>query len=96
MLCPLEKTPWYEGKSAMRVGMGMAMEIPIVASPVGEQKHAVQNGVTGYLASDSNDWYTYLKKLVENRDLRQQMGRNGRIVVEKSLSIEAAGKDCMR
>jgi glycosyltransferase involved in cell wall biosynthesis len=92
MLCPLKKTAWYEGKSASRVGMGMAMGIPVIASPVGEQKYVVQNGVTGYLAADSNDWYTYLKQLLENGKLRQQMGDYGRQIVESCLSIDTVGK----
>jgi glycosyltransferase involved in cell wall biosynthesis len=92
MLCPLEKTPWCEGKSALRVGIGMAMEIPVVASPVGEQKHVVQNGVNGYLAESSDDWYCCLSRLAENPKLRKEMGRQGRRIVDNSLSKEMAGK----
>ncbi|MEM1785870.1 MAG: hypothetical protein QW805_06640, partial [Candidatus Bathyarchaeia archaeon] len=47
MVAPLQKTPWYEGKSALRVGIGMAMGIPVVASPVGEQKYVIKHGVNG-------------------------------------------------
>jgi glycosyltransferase involved in cell wall biosynthesis len=87
LLSPLQRTPWFEGKSALRAGIGMALGIPVVASPVGEQKYAIRQGTTGFLATNEDDWYSYLKKLITDDELRKVMGRNGKEIVENELSL---------
>jgi len=92
MVAPLRRTLWYEGKSALRVGIGMAMGIPVVASPVGEQKYVIKHGVNGFLARNEQEWYNYLRMLIEDEKLRRKMGREGRKTAEKELSIEVNGR----
>jgi glycosyltransferase involved in cell wall biosynthesis len=92
LLAPIQKTPWYEGKSALRVGIGMATGVPVVASPVGEQKYVIRHGFNGFLAKDEDDWYKYLKLLIENKTLRTLIGSNGRATAEKELSTLICGK----
>ena len=92
LVAPLQHTSWYEGKSALRVGIGMAMGIPIVASPVGEQKYVVKHGVNGFIARNEEEWYNYLRILIEDDNLRRRMGREGRKIAEKELSIEVNGR----
>ena len=91
MVAPIAKAPWYEGKSALRVGIGMAMGVPVVASPVGEQKYVIEHGVNGFLAKE-DEWYRYLKMLIEDDDLRTAMGQMGRLTAEKELSVRSCGK----
>lgn len=92
MVAPLQKTSWYEGKSALRVGLGMAMGIPVVASPVGEQKYIVKHGVNGFLAKNEEEWYHYLKLLIEDDKLRREIGQKGRETADKELSLDICGK----
>jgi len=92
MVAPLRRTLWYEGKSALRVGIGMAMGIPVVASPVGEQKYVVKHEVNGFIARNEEEWYNYLKMLIEDENLRRKIGREGRKTAEKELSLEVNGK----
>jgi len=92
MVAPLMKTPWYEGKSALKVGIGMALGIPVVASPVGEQKYVIKHGINGFLANNENEWYHYLKILIENEKLRKFIGKSGRKTAEKELSLRVCGK----
>jgi glycosyltransferase involved in cell wall biosynthesis len=89
---PLIKNPWFEGKSVIRVAAGMSMEIPVVASPVGEQKYIIKHGVNGFLARTEEEWYNYLKMLIEDDNLRRRIGREGRKTAEKELSLEINGK----
>jgi glycosyltransferase involved in cell wall biosynthesis len=91
LVAPLEDTPWNRGKSALRVGIGMALGIPVIASPVGEQKYVVRHGVNGFLARNEEEWYTYLKMLIEDEHLREKMGKEGRKIAEKELSLEVNG-----
>ena len=92
LVSPLQKTAWYEGKSGFRAGIGMAMGIPVVASPVGEQKYVIRQGINGFLAVTQEDWYQYLKILIEDGRLRRSMGHNGRETAEKELSLRVCGK----
>jgi len=92
MVAPLRKTLWYEGKSALRVGIGMAMGIPVVASPVGEQKYVIKHGVNGFLADSEEEWYRYLKLLIEDDELRRKLGKEGRRTAERVLSLEVNGR----
>ena len=92
MVAPLQKTLWYEGKSALRVGIGMAMGLPVVASPVGEQKYVLRHGINGFLAKGEEEWYNYLKMLIEDSNLRDSMGKSGRETAEKELSSLVCGK----
>ena len=92
MVAPLLKNKWYQGKSALRVGIGMAMGVPVVASPVGEQKYVIKHGVNGLLARNEQEWYNYLKGLIEDENLRRSIGREGRKTAEKELSLEVNGK----
>jgi glycosyltransferase involved in cell wall biosynthesis len=96
MLAPIQKTPWYEGKSALRVGIGMAMGIPVVASPVGEQKYVIRHKVNGFLAQNDQDWYSCLKLLIDDYELRRDMGRRGRETAEKELSLRVCGNKLLK
>jgi glycosyltransferase involved in cell wall biosynthesis len=92
LVAPLKNTMWYEGKSALRVGIGMAMGIPVIASPVGEQKYVVKHGVNGFLARNEEEWYNYLKMLIEDENLQRRIGREGRKTAEKEFSLEVNGE----
>ena len=92
MVAPLKDNIWYEGKSALRAGLGMAMGIPVVVSPVGEQKYVVKHGVSGFLARNEDEWYNYLRMLIEDENLRRRVGREGRKTAERELSLEVNGE----
>ena len=89
---PFTKTPWFEGKSVVKVGIGMAMGIPVIASPVGEQKFVIKHGVNGFLAKTEEEWYKYLKMLIEDENLRDSIGASGRKTVEREMSFHVCGK----
>ncbi len=92
LLAPIHRSAWYEGKSALRVGIGMALGIPVIASPVGEQKHVIRHGFNGYLARSNTDWYKYLKMLVDDKELRLSMGLRGRQTAIEQFSLLVCGK----
>jgi glycosyltransferase involved in cell wall biosynthesis len=92
MLAPLKRTLWFEGKSALRVGLGMAMGIPVVASPVGEQKYLVKSGTNGFLVEGEDDWRFCLVRLIEDNELRKKLGESARKTAEEELSLELCAR----
>jgi glycosyltransferase involved in cell wall biosynthesis len=96
MVAPLTKKPWNEGKSSLRVGIAMALGIPIVASPVGEQKYVIKNGVNGFIAKTEAEWCRYLKIMIDDDILRREMGLKARETAEKELSTHISSKKLFR
>ncbi len=92
MLSPLKQSQWYEGKSGLRAGLGMSLGIPVIGSPVGEQKFVIDHGVSGFLAKNEGDWYSYLRMLIDDDYLRESMGKQGRQKAERDLSMRTCGK----
>ncbi|MDW8344692.1 MAG: glycosyltransferase family 4 protein, partial [Verrucomicrobiae bacterium] len=91
-VAPLPDSPWERGKCGVKILQYMAMGIPVVASPVGVQSDLVQDGVTGFLARDLNDWRDRLQRLLTDPDLCAQMGAAGRLRVEREFTVEMAAK----
>jgi len=87
-IMPLPDEPWERGKCGYKLIQYMACGIPVVASPVGVNKKIVENGVNGFLAQSEADWVEALTTLCNNPDLRKQMGKAGRIKVEKEYCIQ--------
>ena len=79
-LAPLEVgNPFCEAKSELKFYDAALVNVPIVASPTGPFRRAIDHGKTGFLATSGDDWYLYLKKLVQDPALREQLGRNAYI-----------------
>jgi glycosyltransferase involved in cell wall biosynthesis len=66
----------------------MASGIPIVASPVGVNSEIVIHRENGFLARTEEEWVRFLKKLIEDRDLRERMGKKGRGHIENHYSLK--------
>lgn len=73
-LAPLRDTPWNRGKGAFKIVQYMASGIPTVASPVGENAYAVEDGVTGFLADTPEAFADSLCRLVTSPELRRSLG----------------------
>ena len=82
-------TSYVEGVpvSAMEA---MAVGVPVVATNVGGTSELIQDGVSGLLVrpSDTETIYASIRKLIENPDLRSQIAKNGRLIVEKEFDSE--------
>jgi glycosyltransferase involved in cell wall biosynthesis len=82
-LAPLPDDRFTRGKCGFKVLQYQAAGLPVVASPVGVNAHYVQDGVTGFLARDAEQWVGRLSGLIENPELRTTLGRCGRREVEQ-------------
>jgi len=87
-IMPLPNNKWTQGKCGYKIFQYMATGIPTIASPVGINTQIIENGITGFLAKNANDWSEKLKKLINDKALRIAMGKASRKKAEESYSFE--------
>lgn len=76
-LAPLEVgNAFCEAKSELKFFESALVEVPVVASPTQTFSEAIEDGQTGFLASDENSWYNILSKLLDDALLRKQIARS--------------------
>jgi glycosyltransferase involved in cell wall biosynthesis len=92
-IMPLPNDEWTKGKCGFKALQYMSMEIPTIASDIGENKIIIKHGVNGFLATDSSEWETYLTQLIENESLRKQLGREGKKTVDNQYSVAANSRN---
>ncbi|MFY0599360.1 MAG: glycosyltransferase [Cyclobacteriaceae bacterium] len=86
---PLEDNEWAKGKCGFKLIQYLSLEIPAVASPVGVNDQIVLDGKTGYLASSPSEWKEKLLSLIEDCELRKQIGIEGRKLIEEKYSVKS-------
>ena len=86
---PLTDDQWSRGKCGFKGLQYMAMESATIMSPVGVNKQIINHGENGYLASTDEDWFEQLSSLIENKELRLQIGKAGRDTVIKKYSVSS-------
>jgi len=86
---PLENDQWAQGKCGLKALQFMAMGIPVLVSPVGVNTEIVKDGENGYLCLNQKDWFNNLEKLIQNENLRKELGKNGRKKVVRDYSKDA-------
>lgn len=77
-LAPLPDNPFTRGKCSFKVLEYSAAGMPVVASPVGTNAEHVRDNITGFLASSADEWISRIAQLIENPQLREEMGSRGR------------------
>lgn len=85
-IMPLPDDEWARGKCGFKLIQYMACGIPVVASPVGVNKHIVDEGTNGYLARSIDEWRIALTKLMADPDQRLRLGKSGRARVLREYS----------
>ncbi len=86
---PLPDDPWTRGKGAFKALLYMAAGIPVVASKVGAVPDIVVDGETGFCVDNAKEWEEAILRLLDDADLRAEMGERGRALVERRYSIPA-------
>lgn len=91
-IMPLTQDKWSEGKCGFKLIQYLSLGIPAIAQSVGVNKLIVEHGVNGFMADTAAEWITSISSLLNDADLRQSMGMEGRRKVMEKYSI-AAQKD---
>ena len=88
---PLSDVPWDRGKCAYKLIQYMASGLPVIASPVGANCDVVVDNECGFFASSAAEWTDQLERLLTNAELRQRLGRAGRVRVQENYCLQATG-----
>ncbi len=86
-IMPLPDDEWTKGKCGFKALQYMALEIPTVASPVGVNTTIITHNVNGFVANTEQEWENTLVQLIENKELRERTGKNGRTTVVNHFSV---------
>jgi hypothetical protein len=78
---------WTRGKCALKVLQYMAAGLPVVLNRVGVHAEIVEHGGSGFLADTESDWIDAIRMLASDPDLRYEMGRRGRQIVEEWYNV---------
>lgn len=82
-LFPLEiGNPFCEAKSELKFFEAGILGVPTIASGTKVLEMAIEDGKDGFVAANEDEWFSKLKRMIEDLELRKRMGVNAR---EKSL-----------
>lgn len=88
-LYPLPNEQWVYGKSGLKALQYMALGIPTIATAIGANFRVIEDGVSGYLVENDDQWLDRLERLANDPALRERIGRAARKRVEERFSIRA-------
>ena len=77
-IMPLDDSNRARGKAAYKAIQSLAANVPVIASAVGFNVDIIKHGYNGYLAYDDEQFYHYLKKIIEDRSILETLRKNAR------------------
>ena len=94
VLAPLVDCPFNAAKSSIRCIEAHAMNAALVYSPVSEYALANEAGTTGLPATSTEEWVDCVKRLIDDRELREYVAVSGhrKAKVEYDWNSEQARK----
>ena len=87
-LYPLPKEEWVKGKSGLKAIQFMSVGIPVIATDTQINRKVILNNKTGILVKSEKEWFSALKKIIENKKLRENMSKNSIYHVRKNFSVD--------
>lgn len=83
-LAPLCNTIFNAAKSENKWTEAALVKVPTIASDVGAMKEKIEDGITGLLCKNEQEWYESLSKLISDIQKRKELGENAYDKVKKS------------
>lgn len=93
---PLFDDLWSRGKCGFKIIQYMGVGLPVVCTPVGINRDAVDPGVNGFWADAPSEWVEKLSLLVENPHLRERMGKAGRERMMERYTVQVCAPRLIR
>ena len=86
---PMPNDSWTRGKLGCKMLQYMSLGIPAVVSFTPTNAEIIEDGVNGFFAKDEKQWIDVLSDLIENKQLRQKIGQNGRESILKTCALSS-------
>ena len=86
-IMPMPDDLWARGKCAMKALLYMSMEIPTVCSDIGANQDVINHGENGFLATTAEEFLAHVVALIDDRSLRDRIGKTARRTVEEFYSV---------
>jgi glycosyltransferase involved in cell wall biosynthesis len=87
-IMPLPENDWTQGKGGYKLILYSSAGLPLIASPVGINKRIVVPGSNGFLAGTRNEWIKYIRLLLDDEDMRLEMGAKAMEIAKENYSRE--------
>ncbi len=88
LINPLPMTLREKGNPSLKLLKYMTLGLPIITSPSGGAKMYIEHSVNGFIAYSQDDWYLYLRQLLEDEVLRQEFGKQAKLTLETSFNFQ--------
>jgi len=86
-IMPLPNDEWAKGKCGLKGLSYMACSVPTVMTAVGVNIEIIEDGKNGFLAFNDEQWFAVLCRLIEDENLRKDLGERGRQTVIERYSV---------
>lgn len=90
-LAVLHDDPINACKSELKWFEAACFGVPSVVSSTQNYRDVIRDGEDAFLAADAEQWETAIIKLVENTDLRREMGRKAQFRTRDEYALEVLG-----
>jgi glycosyltransferase involved in cell wall biosynthesis len=84
---PLNDDLWSRGKCGLKIIQYLSVGVPAICTPVGINSDIIKDGENGFWATNDQEWVDRLTTLIQNKELRYQMGLKGIETVEREYSL---------
>jgi glycosyltransferase involved in cell wall biosynthesis len=74
LVAPLNVNIYNRAKSSIKFLENSSYKKPGCWTKIRQYEEIVNDGVNGFLCGNSEEWYTNLKKLIDDKELRKKMG----------------------
>ncbi|MBU8923105.1 MAG: glycosyltransferase family 4 protein [Bacteroidales bacterium] len=88
-LMPLADNAWSQGKCSYKMLLYLSCQVAVVVSPIGMNSEVLEARDVGRGATSEDSWVDALIELIDDAELRKQMGKRGRDLITSSYSIKA-------
>ena len=95
-LAPLQDSHWNRGKSNLRYLEYSALKIPTIASNVAPYKDTIKDFHNGLIVKKPEQWYYYLKMLIDEPKLRKNLATNAYKLVKVEYNINLMNKQYLK
>ncbi len=95
-LMPLNDDLWSKGKCGLKIVQYLSVGLPVVCTPVGINSDIIQDGKNGFWATTDQEWVERLSVLIQDGELRHQMGLKGIETVERKYSLSVTSEKFFR